>query len=70
MFLDKRVKSQGVSDEEHDFIIGTHMNHYGATHPTLRHRHFKIMFLFLDSLIFSAFAQNLCGFKFKANLCR
>ena len=32
MILYKRVKSQGVSDEEHDFIIGTPMNHYGATH--------------------------------------
>ena len=25
MILDKKVKSQGVSEEEHDFIIGTHM---------------------------------------------
>ena len=34
MILGKRVKNQGVSKEEHDFIIGTPMNHYGATHPT------------------------------------
>ena len=34
MILYRRVKSQGVSEEEHDFIIGTAMNHYGATHPT------------------------------------
>ena len=34
MILDKRVKTQGVSEEEHDFIIGTPMNYYGATHPT------------------------------------
>ena len=26
MILDKRVKSQGVSEEKHDFIIGTPMN--------------------------------------------
>ena len=51
MIFDKRVKSQGVSEEEHDSIIGIPMNHYGATHPTLGHRHFKIMFLFLDSLL-------------------
>ena len=25
MILDKRVKSQGVSEEEHDYIIGTPM---------------------------------------------
>ena len=34
MILDKSVKSQGVREEEHDFIIGTPINHYGATHPT------------------------------------
>ena len=34
MILDKRVKSQGVSEEEHDFIIDAPMNHYGVT---LRH---------------------------------
>ena len=37
MILDKSVKSQGVREEEHDFIIGTHsyeVNHYGATHST------------------------------------
>ena len=34
MILNKRVKSQGVGEEEHDFIIGTPMNHYGATHST------------------------------------
>ena len=25
MILDKRIKSQGFNEEEHDFIIGTHM---------------------------------------------
>ena len=35
MILNKRVKCQRVSEEEHDFIIGTPVvNHYGATHPT------------------------------------
>ena len=34
MILDKRVKSEGVREEEHDLIIGTPVNHYGATHPT------------------------------------
>ena len=34
MILDKRVKNQGVSEEEFDFIIGSPMNHYGETHPT------------------------------------
>ena len=39
MILDNRVKSQGVSREEHDFIIGTpidtpEVNNYGATHAT------------------------------------
>ena len=34
MILDKRVKNQWVSEEEHDFINGTPMNDYGATHPT------------------------------------
>ena len=52
MILDKRVKSQGVCEEEHDFIIGTPMNHNVATHPTSGHRHFKITFLFNDSLTF------------------
>ena len=33
MILGKRVKNQGVSEEEHDFIIGSPMNHYGETHP-------------------------------------
>ena len=33
MILGKRVKTQGVREEEHDFIIGTPMNQYGATHP-------------------------------------
>ena len=26
MIVDKRVQSQGVGEEEHDFIIGTPMN--------------------------------------------
>ena len=30
MILNKRVNSQGVSEEEPDFIIGIPMNHYGA----------------------------------------
>ena len=65
MILGKRVKHYGVSEEEHDFIIGNPMNHYGETHPTGGHRHFKI--LFLDSLIFFAFVQNNgCGIKLKA----
>ena len=34
MILDKRVKSEEVSQEEHYFIIATSMNHYGATHPS------------------------------------
>ena len=34
MILAKKLKSQGVSEKEHDFIIGTRINHYGATHPT------------------------------------
>ena len=34
MILGKTVKNQWVGEEEHDFIIGTSMNHYGATHPT------------------------------------
>ena len=34
MILDKMVKSQGVGEEEHDFIIDAPMNHYGVT---LRH---------------------------------
>ena len=34
MILDKRVKSQGAREEEHDFIIGTPVNNYSATHPT------------------------------------
>ena len=34
MILNKRVKSQGLSEKEHHFIIGTPMNQYGATHPT------------------------------------
>ena len=34
MILDKRVKSEGVREEEYDFIIGTPMNHYSATHPS------------------------------------
>ena len=33
MVLGKRVKNQGVREEEHDFIIGSPMNHYGKTHP-------------------------------------
>ena len=49
MILDERLKSQGVSEEEHDFIIGTPT--IMMTHPT-GHRHLKIMFRFLDSLIF------------------
>ena len=67
MILDKKVKSQWVGEEEHDFIIGTAMNHHVATHPTRGHRHFKIMFLFLDSLIFLTFVQNnCCGTNLKA----
>ena len=31
MILDKRVKSHGVSEEEHDFVIGTPMK---RTYPT------------------------------------
>ena len=31
MILGKRLKNQGVSEEEHDFIIGSPMN--GETHP-------------------------------------
>ena len=58
MILGKRVKNQGVSEEEHDFTIGSPMNRYGETYPTRGHRHFKIMFLFLDSLIIFAFVQN------------
>ena len=34
MVLEKRVKSQGVFEKKYDLIIGTPMNHYGATHPT------------------------------------
>ena len=36
MILDKRVKSQGISEEEYEFIIlySYEVNHYGATHPT------------------------------------
>ena len=34
MILGKRVKNQGVSEEEHDFITGSPMNHYGETYPT------------------------------------
>ena len=34
MILDKSVISEGVREEEHDFIIRTPMNHYSATHPT------------------------------------
>ena len=34
MILDKRVKTLRVSEEEHYFITGCPMNHYGATHPT------------------------------------
>ena len=41
MILGKRVKPQGVSEEQHDFIIGSPMNHYGATHPTRGNRHVK-----------------------------
>ena len=71
MILDKRVKTEGVSEEEHDFIIGTPMNHYGATHPTEGYRYFKIMFLFLDYLILFVFVQNnCCGIKLKAISCR
>ena len=36
MILDKKVKSQGVGEEKHDFIIGTpsyEVNHYAAIHP-------------------------------------
>ena len=33
MILGKRVKTQGVSEEEHDFIIGTPINHYCEKHP-------------------------------------
>ena len=54
MILDKRVKSQGVSEEEHDFIIDTpmkwtivvqHILHEGIDIS-------KLCFFFLDSLIF------------------
>ena len=31
MILGKRVKNQGVSEEEHDFVIGCPLNHYGET---------------------------------------
>ena len=37
MILDKRVKSQGFSKEEHNYYYNWYvykMNHYGATHPT------------------------------------
>ena len=34
MILDKRVKTQGVNEEEYDCTIDTPINHYGATHPT------------------------------------
>ena len=35
MILGKKVKSHRVSEEEHDFMIGSPMNHdYGETHPT------------------------------------
>ena len=34
MILGKRVKNQGFSEEENDFIIGSPMNHTGATYPT------------------------------------
>ena len=34
MVLDKRVKTQGISEDEHDFIISTPMNYYVATYPT------------------------------------
>ena len=33
MILGKRVKNQGFSEEENDFIIGSPMNHSGATYP-------------------------------------
>ena len=33
MILGKRVKNQGVSEEEHYLTIGSPMNHYGETHP-------------------------------------
>ena len=34
MILGKRLKNQGVSEKEHDSIIGSPMNHYGETYPT------------------------------------
>ena len=34
MILDKRIKTERVIEEEHDFIIRTPMKHYGATHAT------------------------------------
>ena len=34
MILGKRVKTQGVSEEKQDFIIGTPINHHSATHFT------------------------------------
>ena len=34
MILGKRVKTQGVSEEKQDFIIGTPFNHCGATYST------------------------------------
>ena len=70
MILDKRIKSQGASDEEHVFLT-YEVNPYGATHPTRGHRYFKIMFLLFDFLMFIAFVQNnCCGTKLKAMSCR
>ena len=67
----KRIKSQGVGEEEHDFIIGTPMKR------TIMVRHIpnegtdisKSCFFF--DLMFIAFAQKSCyGIKLKAISCR
>ena len=64
MILDKRVESQVVSEEEHDFIIGTPMKWTIMALTFQNHISFP---LFPD--IFAFVQINCWGIKLKAIIC-
>ena len=71
MILDKRIKSQGVSEEERDFIIGTPMKRTILVQH-IPHKGIAILksCFFLDFPMFIAFVLNNCCGKLKGISCR
>ena len=70
MILDKRIKSQGVREEEHDFIFGTPMK-WMMQHIPHEGIDISKSCFFHDLLMFIASVQNkCCGIKLKAISCR